>query len=173
MTMKKYIYLMLLINFIGLFAFNGVGRNKEVKVNNITVWDYLDGKENDQSKKSSKKSFVREAINLWPLNNLEYVNNYKDLGKGVVNPITFSFTLILDTVSMDSIRINNIEDSNVFRPIFYKPDYLIFYLVVQKKYDNYYMVNIAENQVGFVRRSEFVFFYMGRFILKKNKLFDY
>lgn len=158
---------MLLINFIGLFAFNSVGRNKEVKVSNITDCDYLDDKENDQAKKSPEKSFVREAINIWPVSNLEYVNNYKDLGEGVVNPITFSFTLILDTVSMDSIRINNIEESNVFRPIFYKPDYLIFYLVVQKKYDNYYMVNVAENQVGFVRRSEFVFFTWEDLFLKK------
>lgn len=104
-------------------------------------------------------------------NDLEYLNNYSDLGKGVVNPVDFSFTLILDTISMDSVRINNIEEPNVLRPIFYKPDYLIFFLVVRNTYGRYYLININENQFGFVRKSEFDFFtWKDLFLNKSNSL---
>lgn len=120
------------------------------KINNIKLTNNHFNHKIELSNDFKKNSVLQE--------NLEYINNYKNLGQGVVNPIDFSFTLILDTISMDSIRIKNIEEPNILRPIFYKPDYLIFYLVVRNITNNYYLININEDQLGFVRKNEFNYF---------------
>lgn len=88
----------------------------------------------------------------------EYINEVSSLGIGVANPKKFSFTLYSDTLRTKSLSIENIEKQKVITPLIYKPDYLLFYLVVKEKTDKWYKIIYNKNKIGYVLSEEFTFY---------------
>lgn len=88
----------------------------------------------------------------------EYINEVSTLGIGVANPKTFSFTLYSDTLRTNSLNIEDVEKQEVITPLIYKPDYLLFYLVVKEKTDKWYKIIYNRNKVGYVSSEEFNFY---------------
>ncbi|GHT25370.1 hypothetical protein FACS189430_11920 [Bacteroidia bacterium] len=89
---------------------------------------------------------------------LEYCNDINCGGIGVVNPKEFNFQIIIDTINQQRLNIENIENQQYLVPIFWKPDYLIFYMPVIQISTKYYEVSVNKTMSVFVDKNEFDFF---------------
>jgi len=88
----------------------------------------------------------------------EYYSNTDCIGLGVVNPKDFHFQLITDTTSMQKIEIENIKEQEFLIPLFWKPDYGIFYMTVVGISENWYEVRANTEMTVWVNKNEFDFY---------------
>jgi len=89
---------------------------------------------------------------------IKYYNDLNYLGIGVANPKRFDFKFITDTATGKSLNIENIEEQEYMIPIFYKPDYQIFYMPVIDSSSNYYEVKANTETNIFVNKHDFNFY---------------
>jgi predicted small secreted protein len=89
---------------------------------------------------------------------IKYYNDLNYLGIGVANPKRFDFKFITDTATGKSLNIENIEEQEYLIPIFYKPDYQIFYMPVIDSSNNYYEVKVNTEISVFVNKHDFIFY---------------
>ncbi len=89
---------------------------------------------------------------------LDYLNDINYVGIGVVNPKAFDFQIVIDTATNETIDIENIEAQELLVPVFWKPDYLIFYMPVVSRSDKFYEVRAHKSMSAFVHKSEFDFY---------------
>lgn len=88
----------------------------------------------------------------------EYLNKTSSLGIGTVNPKDYTFTLFLDTLKQKFIKIEDVENQKHMALLIYKPDYLIFYMVVEEKINNWYKIIFNYDEIGYVLEDEFTFY---------------
>ena len=101
-------------------------------------------------------------------NHVNQIEYYKNIGKGVINPKDFHFQLIADTTSMQRIEIEDIENQEILIPLFWKPDYLIFYMIVVGSTENWYEVRANDEMTIWVNKSEFDFYTWEIFFLNET-----
>jgi len=89
---------------------------------------------------------------------IRYYNDLNYLGIGVVNPKRFDFGFTTDTATGKCLNIDNIEEQEYLIPIFYKPDYQIFYMPVIDSSSNYYEVKANTETCVFVNKHDFNFY---------------
>ncbi|MCL2246798.1 MAG: hypothetical protein FWC10_06770, partial [Lentimicrobiaceae bacterium] len=89
--------------------------------------------------------------------NTEYYKDIDYIGLGVVNPKDFRFQLTTDTPDQPIIEID-IEEQELLIPIFWKPDYVIFYMAVVEISDNQYRVQANNKMTVWVNKGEFDFY---------------
>ncbi|MFJ1430055.1 hypothetical protein ACILE2_04530 [Capnocytophaga canimorsus] len=124
-------------------------------------------------KTNNKNQISKDLINTQVVSDVldfqpEYLNEISSLGVGVVNPKDYTFTLYADTLIQNPIEIENIEIQELITPLIYKPDYLIFYMVVEEKSDKWYKIIYNHNKIGYVLSEEFTF-YTWENLLKEAK----
>jgi hypothetical protein len=89
---------------------------------------------------------------------IRYYNDLNCLGIGVANPKRFDFRFITDTVTGKGLNIDNIEEQEYLIPVFYKPDYQIFYMPVIDSSSKYYEVKVNTEISVFVNKHDFNFY---------------
>lgn len=119
---------------------------------------------NQISEEVVNTEIVSDTLDFQP----EYINETSSLGVGVANPKDYTFTLYSDTLAQKSVKIENIENQNIIIPLIYKPDYSIFYMVVEEKLDKWYKIIYNYNEIGYVLSEEFTF-YTWENLLKNTK----
>jgi len=87
-----------------------------------------------------------------------YYNDLNCLGIGVVNPKRFDFPFVSDTITKTGVTIDNIEEQEYIIPIFWKPDYQIFYMPVLDSAGDYYTVKVNTEASVFVNKKDFDFY---------------
>ena len=91
---------------------------------------------------------INELYSQFQKFDIDYYNDLNCLGLGVINPKKFNFQIIIDTINGIKFDIENIEKQEYLIPIFWKPDYGIFYMPVINISNKYYEVQVnKENRV--------------------------
>jgi hypothetical protein len=88
--------------------------------------------------------------------NTEYYENTNYIGLGVANPKDFRFQLT--TPDGQKIEIANIEEQELLVPLFWKADYMIFYMTVVEISEDQYRIQANNKMTVWVDKSEFDFY---------------
>jgi hypothetical protein len=106
-------------------------------------------------------SKLRENFRHWfderRITQEDYYANVGYIGLGLVNPKDIQFQLITDTPDRQKIEIN-IEEQELLIPLFWKPDYMLFYMTVVEILENQYRVRANNEMIVLVNKSEFHFY---------------
>ncbi|MDR0468099.1 MAG: hypothetical protein LBG67_04535 [Campylobacteraceae bacterium] len=148
-----------------LFVISGCGqrddKQKQVQmVDNETVVR--------QQKIATSNSLIAELHRQFKEFDISYYNELS-LGIGVVNPKEYHFQMITDSTINEMLEIENIEEQEYIVPIFWKPDYRIFYMPVISVSEKQYEVRVNKNTNLFVQKEEFDF-YTWEELLKEQAL---
>ena len=100
--------------------------------------------------------------------NTEYYKDINYIGLGVANPKDFRFQLTTDTLNRQKIEIANIEEQELLIPLFWKPDYQIFYMTVVEISEDKYKVQANNEMTVWVNKSEFDFYTWKDLLLNKT-----
>lgn len=100
----------------------------------------------------------------------KYINEVSSLGIGVANPKDFAFTLYSDTLQLKLINIEDIENQKIITPLIYKPDYLLFYMVVVEQGKKWSKIIYNHNKIGYISNKEFTFYTWDNLLKSTNSV---
>jgi len=152
------------IIFAVLFFCNCTGKRNNQSGNTINDVGQLNGSTNETI--AIDNDIINQLHVKYQKFKKEYYNDLNCLGLGVVNPKAFNFQIITDTVTKKALKIKNIEEQEYIVPMFWKPDYVVFYMPVIHISDKYYEVKANKTMSIFVQKEE-VNFYTWEDLFKK------
>ena len=90
----------------------------------------------------------------------DYYANVDYIGLGIVNPKDFQlgFQLTTEIPDRKKIEIVNIEEQELLIPLFWKPDYSLFYMTVVEISEDQYRVQANNEMTFWVDKNEFDFY---------------
>jgi len=161
----------IILSVLALIASScGQTPKKQTETANETVIEQNEGTNFDSKLHEKFLNYLEEEYEYrWT--NTEYYQNTDYTGLGLVNPKDYRFQLILDTLAQQRIEIANIEEQELLIPLFWKPDYGIFYLTVVGMSGNWYEVQANNETTVWIDKSEFDF-YTWEEVLKKTSSID-